>query len=929
MVSINVSKLNRFFIVGLVLISMMMTAASAATWDQQTSALTGNLRAIDCISSTVCWIAGQSSTAEKLQKTTDGGTTWSLQPFTSVENIADIDFADGSVGYMFSSSTSNFFKTTDGGNTWTTFLLQMQSVGQAMDFVDSNNGYFLARNGELARTNNGGVTALYPRGQGSSIFGTTVFHNDIDFVDPFMGWVVGSSGNIAKTTDAGSSWQSQASGVVTSLNAVYFLDANRGWAVGTNGVVLRTQDGGTTWTWTSLNSGLSDNLLDVHFVDPSIGYVVGVGEIGRQILRTTDGGNTWSSELISPNTLTRLHFSTGFFPDLIPGWAIGSTGAIYKRSGGGSPSAVCGNDIREGTEECDDGNVVNGDGCSSTCTFEPSCGNGIIDAGEQCDDGSIFSGDGCSATCTVETGWACTGSPSNCVLACGNGVIDAGETCDDGNRIDNDGCSSSCDVELCGNNVLDLGEVCDDGNRQGADGCSSDCLSTEVCGNNYRDITEQCDDGMQCASNGVSCTSSADCFGAIGDTCAARGGDGCTSYCFSEGSSMLNPSQSTYFYELKIDNVGSVPVGFNLVGSDFGITVPVGGEVLITFPRNFYGETPTVRLFPGTYTLSQRSCVVEDIPRVCGGGGTVSQNCGFLIDGAGSFTGQFISDEVSFNIDSSLEINGDSVGNAMLICARDGVITPTVSAKANLIAVRKHGDQTVAVLPEQWTVRDATGAVVSSDTMPAPLSSVFYGTGSSTGTVEDNNCILLSRNPGTLSLTINGEVITKPFSPGERLVFEVEETVPEPPLLDADGDGVADNLDRCPDSVLDRVRLKRNQYAQNTEFGAFEFGPHNLQSLAYSMETTKGCTCKQIVGILGAEKGYIRKGRLVKGCSPSIMERFTGVSAEPDKRLLEKRRSLIGRAFFGEEGSASEAWVGMLGVAVIIGAILAWLKFRK
>lgn len=31
----------------------------------------------------------------------------------------------------------------------------------------------------------------------------------------------------------------------------------------------------------------------------------------------------------------------------------------------------CGNDVLEGTEECDDGNTVDGDGCTSTCTLEP------------------------------------------------------------------------------------------------------------------------------------------------------------------------------------------------------------------------------------------------------------------------------------------------------------------------------------------------------------------------------------------------------------------------------------------------------------------------------------------------------------------------------------------------------------------------------
>ena len=35
-------------------------------------------------------------------------------------------------------------------------------------------------------------------------------------------------------------------------------------------------------------------------------------------------------------------------------------------------SPVCGNRIKEGAEQCDDGNLVNGDGCSSSCLTETS-----------------------------------------------------------------------------------------------------------------------------------------------------------------------------------------------------------------------------------------------------------------------------------------------------------------------------------------------------------------------------------------------------------------------------------------------------------------------------------------------------------------------------------------------------------------------------
>jgi cysteine-rich repeat protein len=116
---------------------------------------------------------------------------------------------------------------------------------------------------------------------------------------------------------------------------------------------------------------------------------------------------------------------------------------------------------------CDDGNIINGDGCSSTCTIEtgyscntssnpdictPICGDGKRIGNETCDDSlTTFTsfGDGC-VNCVEQINWACSGGSSTssdtCVPECGN-VRSGTENCDDGNTISGDGCSSNCTIE--------------------------------------------------------------------------------------------------------------------------------------------------------------------------------------------------------------------------------------------------------------------------------------------------------------------------------------------------------------------------------------------------------------------------------------------------------------------------------------------------
>ena len=128
---------------------------------------------------------------------------------------------------------------------------------------------------------------------------------------------------------------------------------------------------------------------------------------------------------------------------------------------------------------CGSGGEATPDACGADCGL--SCGDGTLTTPEACDDGNVVDGDGCRSDCTMER--------------CGDQRVDRPEACDDGNSEDTDGCRNNCKLPRCGDAVLSVGEACDDGNANGGDGCSADCKKIEVCGDTFIDLHESCDDG--------------------------------------------------------------------------------------------------------------------------------------------------------------------------------------------------------------------------------------------------------------------------------------------------------------------------------------------------------------------------------------------------------------------------------------------------
>src|SRR5262245_32787323 len=157
-------------------------------------------------------------------------------------------------------------------------------------------------------------------------------------------------------------------------------------------------------------------------------------QTGSQLMRTVDGGSTVTGS-IDP--------ATGAFS-----FDLGTVYIVPSHPELGS----CGHAFVSGTAAADSRSFTGSEtswffkatpplvGChaiGSGFTGTPACGNGVLDFGEQCDDGNLLDGDCCSSTCQIDPDGTACGAPCRVGASCTAGACMggtpalAGTTCDD------------------------------------------------------------------------------------------------------------------------------------------------------------------------------------------------------------------------------------------------------------------------------------------------------------------------------------------------------------------------------------------------------------------------------------------------------------------------------------------------------------------
>ncbi len=227
-------------------------------------------------------------------QTTDGGRSWFDPPAApAVDALFAICVRDPQFILAGGSTLgqSAVQRSTDGGATWTSHPLAANYVGAPQGLAAFADGtcYTVTYGGMGINfvhrsTDHGATWHQRNNGVGSSRF------NDLYFLDSQNGFVCGGEfldATLHRTTNGGGTWTAVGeTGLMASgIRDMKWFDAQTGIVCG-DSRVQRTTNGGGNWTTVLLGSGATA----MDFLDESTGYV---DDFYGGVRKTTDAGVTW------------------------------------------------------------------------------------------------------------------------------------------------------------------------------------------------------------------------------------------------------------------------------------------------------------------------------------------------------------------------------------------------------------------------------------------------------------------------------------------------------------------------------------------------------------------------------------------------------------------------------------------------------------
>lgn len=318
--------------------NLQKTTDGGATWSPiAADGIGASTEGIDAVSSTVAWTARSNS--NKVARTVNG-TTWQSLVLRTGPTPAEI-LLDAEVNRVIASdanhawalgavkvsgrSRARVWATTDGGTTWaevwsTTVVDSeaIQGVALSPTNVVISTTAWSSGEGVLRSTDGTTFTSITPTATGS--------YYDIDTWDGVHLAAASGLGGVYVSSDAGATWTRNPMPVDVAMRGLDYASDGTIFAATYDGTVMRSLDHGATWTL--LGQDVSRGRV---FALDAVGSTVLITMHSSTIVRSTDSGATWSV-----NALAAKANWTGV--DGVDGgrlWRVGGRGYIQTSTTGG------------------------------------------------------------------------------------------------------------------------------------------------------------------------------------------------------------------------------------------------------------------------------------------------------------------------------------------------------------------------------------------------------------------------------------------------------------------------------------------------------------------------------------------------------------------------------------------------------------------
>ncbi|HEX8563061.1 MAG TPA: YCF48-related protein [Flavobacterium sp.] len=233
----------------------------------------------------------------------------------------DVFFLNENLGWAANGNAAEVYKTTDGGTTWT-LQLSEANLGsnnfyfRNVEFLNENIGFVGTLNGVFLKTIDGGnnweeVTNIPTNPVaicGLDAVGTSTIYGCGAWFWPAF---------IIKSTDSGATWSyTDMSPYADALVEVLFKDENIGYASGqkdgVGGIILKTINGGQTWTqiYSTNIDGEYVWKLQILASAPNtmFGSVESVAPMPGKLIKSTNAGVTWVSKNVPDTDIQAVGF---------------------------------------------------------------------------------------------------------------------------------------------------------------------------------------------------------------------------------------------------------------------------------------------------------------------------------------------------------------------------------------------------------------------------------------------------------------------------------------------------------------------------------------------------------------------------------------------------------------------------------------------